>query len=68
VSMNLTNISVTSVHTAFDAMVESATRRGMRVTGTEIVGLVPLRVLTEAGKHYLHKQQRCSLCLYRSQR
>lgn len=58
VSMNLTNISVTSVHTAFDAVVESATRRGMRVTGTEIVGLVPLRVLTEAGKHYLHKQQR----------
>lgn len=58
VSMNLTNISITSVHTAFDAVVESATRRGMRVTGTEIVGLVPLRVLTEAGKHYLHKQQR----------
>ena len=58
VSMNLTNISITSLHTAFEAVNESATRRGMRVTGTEIVGLVPLSVLTEAGKHFLRKQQR----------
>lgn len=58
VSMNLTNISVTSVHEAFDAVVHSATNRGIRVTGTEIVGLIPLRVLTEAGKHYLKKQER----------
>lgn len=58
VSMNLTNISVTSVHQAFDAVVASASARGMRVTGTEIVGVVPLKVLTEAGKHYLRLQQR----------
>ncbi len=58
ISMNLTNIGITSLHTAFDAVVESATERGLRVTGTEVVGLLPLRVLTEAGKHYLRKQQR----------
>jgi glutamate formiminotransferase/formiminotetrahydrofolate cyclodeaminase len=58
VSMNLTNISITSVHEAFDAVVASATARGLRVTGTEIVGLVPLSVLTDAGRHYLRKQER----------
>jgi glutamate formiminotransferase/formiminotetrahydrofolate cyclodeaminase len=58
VSMNLTDISITSLHTAFDAVQESAMSRGIRVSGTEIVGMVPLRVLLEAGKHYLKKQQR----------
>lgn len=58
ISMNLTNIGVTSLHTAFDAVAESALERGLRVTGTEVVGLLPLRVLLESGKHYLRKQQR----------
>jgi len=58
VSMNLTDISQTSLHQAFDAVQESALARGIRVSGTEIVGMVPLRVLTEAGRHYLRKQQR----------
>lgn len=58
VSMNLTNISITSVHEAFEAVNASAQQRGMRVSGTEIVGLVPLKVLTDAGKFYLRKQER----------
>ena len=57
VSMNLTNIDETPVHAAFDACVESAYKRGMRVTGSEIVGMVPKRCLTDAGRHYLRKQQ-----------
>jgi glutamate formiminotransferase/formiminotetrahydrofolate cyclodeaminase len=60
VSMNLTDIQVTPLHLAFDAVNESAFSRGMRVSGTEIVGMVPLRVLTEAGKHFLKKQGRSS--------
>ncbi len=58
VSMNLTDIQTTPLHVAFDAVNESAFSRGMRVTGTEIVGMVPLRVLTDAGKHFLKKQNR----------
>lgn len=58
VSMNLTNLSITAVHEAFDAVCESAQSRGIRVTGTEIVGVIPLKVLTEAGKHFLRKQNR----------
>lgn len=58
ISMNLTNISVTSVHQAFDEVNRKAQERGIRVTGTEIVGLIPLRVLTKAGKYFLKKQQR----------
>lgn len=58
VSMNLTNISLTSVHDAFDECVRAAADRGIRVTGSELVGLVPLRCLTEAGRHFLAKQQR----------
>ena len=58
VSMNLTNIRVTPLHMAFDEVCEKAARRGMRVTGTELVGLVPKRALLEAGKHFLKKQQR----------
>lgn len=57
-SLNLTNISVTPVHTAFDAACERSIARGMRVTGSEIVGLIPKRVLMDAADHYLRKQER----------
>lgn len=60
VSMNLTDISETPLHKAFDECVTSAFKRGMRVTGSELVGLVPLRCLTEAGKYFLIKQRRSS--------
>lgn len=58
VSMNLTNISITPLHEAFEACVESAQSRGLYVTGSELVGMVPLKVLTDAGKHFLRKQER----------
>ncbi len=58
VSMNITNISVTPIHIAFDEVCTKAQQRGVRVTGSEIVGLVPKRALIEAGKYYLQKQQR----------
>lgn len=58
VSMNLTNINITPVHVAFDACVQSAHNRGMRVTGSELVGLIPLKSLTDAGKYFLRKQKR----------
>ncbi len=56
ISINLTNFHVTSLHDAFDAASEEAARRGMRVTGSEIVGLVPLEAIRRAGLHYLAKQ------------
>jgi glutamate formiminotransferase/formiminotetrahydrofolate cyclodeaminase len=56
--MNLTNISVTPLHVAFDEVCRAATARGIRITGSEIVGLVPKRALIEAGKHFLRKQRR----------
>jgi len=56
VSMNITDTSLTALHTAFDACVTSATSRGLRVTGSELVGLVPLQVMLDAGMHYLKKQ------------
>ena len=58
VSMNITRISDTPLHVAFDEVCRAAAARGIRVTGTEIVGLVPKRVLIDAGKHYLARQQR----------
>jgi glutamate formiminotransferase/formiminotetrahydrofolate cyclodeaminase len=58
VSINLTNISITSVHEAFEASCKSAQERGMRVTGSELVGLIPLRAVIEAGKYFLRKQNR----------
>jgi glutamate formiminotransferase/formiminotetrahydrofolate cyclodeaminase len=58
VSMNLTNIQETPLHVAFDACCKSAESRGMRVTGSELVGLVPLSVLLDAGKYFLQKQER----------
>jgi glutamate formiminotransferase len=57
VSMNLTNIEETPLHVAFDACVESASRRGLRVTGSEIVGMVPKKCLIDAGRYFLRKQQ-----------
>jgi glutamate formiminotransferase / formiminotetrahydrofolate cyclodeaminase len=56
VSINLTNIEETPVHAAFDACCESATKRGLRVTGSEIVGMVPKKCLVDAGKYFLSKQ------------
>lgn len=58
VSMNLTDIAVTPVHVAFDEVCRAATKRGVRVTGSELVGLVPLQCLLDAGRHFLEKQQR----------
>ncbi len=58
VSMNLTNIAVTPLHVAFDDVCRCADARGVRVTGTEIVGLVPKRALLDAGRHFLRKQRR----------
>ncbi len=58
VSMNITDIAVTPLHVAFDEVCRKADARGVRVTGTEIVGLVPKRALVEAGKYFLRKQQR----------
>ena len=58
ISMNLTNISVTPVQVAFDEVCRKARARGVRVTGSEIVGLIPLKAMLDAGRHYLRKQQR----------
>lgn len=58
ISMNLTNISITSVHEAFDEVCEKARNRGVRVTGSELVGLIPLQALLDAGKYFLKKQKR----------
>jgi glutamate formiminotransferase/formiminotetrahydrofolate cyclodeaminase len=58
VSMNLTNIRETPVHIAFDECVKSAFNRGMRVTGSELIGLIPLKSILEAGRYFLTKQQR----------
>ena len=60
VSMNITDINTTPLHIAFDEVCRAAAARGLRVTGTEIVGLVPKRTLVEAGKYFLEKQQRSS--------
>ena len=58
ISANLTNYHVTPVHTFFDEVEKSAISRGVRVTGSELVGLVPLKAMLEAGRHYLVKQGR----------
>lgn len=57
ISMNLTNYKVTPVHIAFDEVVKSATSRGVRVTGSELVGLIPLEAMLEAGRYFLAKQK-----------
>jgi glutamate formiminotransferase/formiminotetrahydrofolate cyclodeaminase len=56
VSMNLTNIEETPLHVAFDACVESASQRGLRVTGSELVGMLPKKCLLDAGRYFLRKQ------------
>lgn len=58
ISMNLTNINITPLHIAFDEVCKKATERGIRVTGSELVGLVPLKSMLDAGKYFLQKQQR----------
>jgi glutamate formiminotransferase/formiminotetrahydrofolate cyclodeaminase len=58
ISMNLTNIGITPVHIAFEECCKKAIERGMRVTGSEIVGLMPLHAMLEAGKYFLEKQKR----------
>jgi glutamate formiminotransferase / formiminotetrahydrofolate cyclodeaminase len=58
ISMNLTNINITPVHIAFDEVCSKATARGIRVTGSELVGLIPLQAMLNAGKYFLQKQQR----------
>lgn len=57
VSINLTNIDETPLHVAFDACVEAASKRGLRVTGSEIVGMVPKKCLVDAGRYFLRKQK-----------
>jgi len=58
VSMNLTNLAETPLHVAFDEACKSAEARGMRVTGSELVGMVPLAAMLDAGRHYLRRQHR----------
>jgi glutamate formiminotransferase/formiminotetrahydrofolate cyclodeaminase len=58
VSMNLTDLRVTPLHVAFDETCRAAEARGLRVTGSELVGLIPLASMLEAGRHFLRKQQR----------
>ena len=58
ISMNLTNINETPIHKVFDEVCEKAQKRGVRVTGSELVGLIPLKSMVDAGKYFLIKQQR----------
>ena len=60
ISINLTNLNVTPLHIAFDEVCKKAEARGIRVTGSELVGLVPLHAMLDAGRYFLHKQQRSS--------
>ena len=57
VSMNLTNLEETPLHAAFDACVESASKRGLRVTGSELVGMLPKKCMVDAGRYFLRKQK-----------
>ena len=58
ISMNLTDISVTSMHEAFDEVCRKAADRGIQVTGSELVGVLPLKAMLDAGRYFLRKQQR----------
>jgi glutamate formiminotransferase / formiminotetrahydrofolate cyclodeaminase len=58
ISINLTDISVTPIHVAFEEVCNKANERGMRVTGSELVGLVPLEAVLQAGRYFLKKQRR----------
>lgn len=57
VSMNLTNLLLTPLHVVFDEVAAKAAQHGARVTGSELIGLIPLKSMTDAGRHYLQKQQ-----------
>ncbi|MBA3705940.1 MAG: cyclodeaminase/cyclohydrolase family protein, partial [Bacteroidetes bacterium] len=58
ISMNLTNINITPVHIAFEEVCKKSNERGIRVTGSELVGLIPLKALLDAGQYFLKKQSR----------
>ncbi len=58
ISMNLTNVNITPLHIVFEETCKSANKRGLRVTGSELVGLVPLKVMLDAGRYFLKKQNR----------
>ncbi len=58
ISMNLTDITITSMHQAFDEVSERARDRGIRVTGSELIGVIPLQAMLDAGKYFLRKQER----------
>ena len=58
ISINLTNVNITPMHIAFDEVCKKANERGIRVTGSELVGLIPLKSLLDAGRYFLEKQQR----------
>ena len=58
ISINLTDLSVSPLHKVFDTACESAAARGLRVTGSELVGMIPLNAMLEAGRYFLHKQKR----------
>jgi glutamate formiminotransferase/formiminotetrahydrofolate cyclodeaminase len=58
VSMNLTDISITPVHIAFEEVCRQAEKRGIKVTGSELIGLIPLKSLLDAGRYFLNKQKR----------
>jgi glutamate formiminotransferase/formiminotetrahydrofolate cyclodeaminase len=60
ISMNLTNLNITPLHIAFDEVCRKAEARGIRVTGSELVGLIPLKAMLDAGKYFLRKQKRSS--------
>jgi len=60
ISMNLTDITATPIHIAFDEVCKKAAEHGIRVTGSELIGVVPLRCMLDAGKYFLHKQKRSS--------
>ncbi|WP_189765238.1 glutamate formimidoyltransferase [Vicingus serpentipes] len=62
ISYNLTNISITSMHVAFDETCKAATKRGLRVTGSELIGLIPLKAMLDAADYFLIKQQRSLGC------
>tara|TARA_R110001592_G_scaffold45282_1_gene144866 strand:+ start:2392 stop:4074 length:1683 start_codon:yes stop_codon:yes gene_type:complete len=62
ISYNLTNISITSMHVAFDETCKAATKRGLRVTGSELIGLIPLQAMLDAADYFLVKQQRSLGC------
>ncbi len=62
VTMNLHRFDITGLHTAFDTVIEEAAKKGIRVTGSELIGLVPLQAMLDTGEHYLRKQGASTAC------